>query len=570
MPADTQTNSARAKVAKLFQSPWFLALLVTMVNAVKPVLIDDTAYLTYARHISEKPLDPYGFRMFWWTVPSPAMSVLVPPVLPYWLAINIAIFGEHPWLLKLWLYPLLFALAWSVRDLLRRFARGTETRMLPLLMLSPAVLPTVNLMLDVPALALGLSAVAVFMRAADRGSWRLALTAGLLAALAMQTKYTALLIPPAVLWYGLTHRRIWLAVFAVGIAASGFVAWELFLVEKYYLSHFLHHALVRETIPEPGESLLEAFLREKSDLGPPLAGHLGCLGIGVGLVMAAVVGVRQRTLVAAATVWLCGFVTIVLFPPERIGNIAPTFWQSAGWIYLFGLVLCANILVRRFGKGLRIRWNADTAFLVGWVLIEVAGYFVLTPFGAARRVIALTIVGGLLTACVVSRVERIRPHRRPPGWVFGFGIAAGFAVTALDTFDAYPEKVCAERAASFIPERPSGSKVWSVGHWGFQYYCERAGMTLTIPARTIMKPGDILVLPIYPNHEELFRPHAGEVILPPSSVVEPIAEVVWDDAISGQTIPSFYCGASPIVGRTHPRLRVMVYRVTSEWGVPRN
>ncbi len=38
---------------------------------------------------------------------------------------------------------------------------------LPLIVLSPAVLPMVNLMLDVPAAALGLAALAVFARAAE-------------------------------------------------------------------------------------------------------------------------------------------------------------------------------------------------------------------------------------------------------------------------------------------------------------------------------------------------------------------------------------------------------------------
>ena len=43
---------------------------------------------------------------------------------------------------------------------------------------------------------------------------------------------------------------------------------------------------------------------------------------------------------------------------------------------------------------------------------------------------------------------------------------------------------------------------------------------------------------------------------------------MWDDAISGQTVPNFYCGVDPVVGRDHPRLRVVVYRIRKEWAVP--
>ncbi|WP_439625919.1 hypothetical protein [Gemmata sp.] len=561
MPADSQADW-RTRAGGLLAAPWVLALVVTVANAAKPVLVDDTAYLAYARQVAAHPGDPYGFVMFWWTVPEPAMTVLVPPVVPYWLAVNVAAFGEYPWLLKLWLYPFVWALAWALRELLRRFARGTEARVLPLLVLSPAVLPTVNLMLDVPALGLGLAAVAVFARAADRASWRLAVAAGALAALAMQTKYTALLVPPALLWYGVTHRRIGLALVAVAVAVAGFAAWEAFLVAQYGQSHFLFHLNERQS----ATATLAEHLQKKADLAPPLAGHLGCLGIGVTLLAAVVLGVPRTVVAAAALLWAACSARIVFAQPSGVS--VATFWQSFGWLFLLGLALCARPLV--FRRGVRVRWSGDAAFVVGWVLLEVAGYFALTPFAAARRVIGLALVGGILVARLMSRVGRSRPHRRPPGWVFGFGVAAGAAVAALDTLDAFPEKACAERATEIVAaQRPTGT-VWSAGHWGFQFYCERAGMKLVVPGGSVLQPGDVLVLPAYPNGDELFRPHAGTVPLtPPPWAAVAVAEVVWDDAIAGQTIANFYAGYNPIEGRRHPRLRVVVYRVVAPWAVPR-
>lgn len=507
MPADSQADW-RTRAGRLLASPWFLALVVTVGNATKPVLVDDTAYLAYARQIAAHPGDPYGFEMFWWTVPEPAMTVLVPPVVPYWLAANVAAFGEHPWLLKLWLYPFIWALAWALRELLRRFARGTKARVLPLLMLSPAVLPTVNLMLDVPALGLGLASVAVFARASDRASLGLAVAAGALAALAMQTKYTALLVPPALLWYGVTHRSVRLALVTAAVAVAGFAAWEAFLVAKYDQSHFLFHLAERRG----ATTTLAELLQKKADLVPPLAGHLGCLGVGVALLAAGVLGAPQNLIATAALLWTGCFARIVFTPPPS-GVSVVTFWQSFGWVFLVGLALSARPLL--FRGWVRVRWNRDSVFVVGWVLIEVAGYFALTPFGAARRVIGVTLVGGLLVARLLSRVERARTHRRPPGWVVAFGVAAGVGIAALDTLDAFPEKVCAERAAAVTAsQRPTGA-VWFAGHWGFQFYCERAGMRLVVPGGSVLRPGDVLVLPAYPNEEELFRPHAGSVTIAP-------------------------------------------------------
>jgi hypothetical protein len=56
------TNKPRAA---LLARPLVLALVVTLANAAKPVLIDDTAYLTYARHVAAHPLDAATASRTW-------------------------------------------------------------------------------------------------------------------------------------------------------------------------------------------------------------------------------------------------------------------------------------------------------------------------------------------------------------------------------------------------------------------------------------------------------------------------------------------------------------------------
>src|SRR5262249_33856680 len=72
-------------------------------------------------------------------------------------------------------------LAAALDSLFRRFCRGLERPLLAMALLSPGLLPGFNLMLDVPALALALAAVALFLSACDRGSPGRAALAGLLA-----------------------------------------------------------------------------------------------------------------------------------------------------------------------------------------------------------------------------------------------------------------------------------------------------------------------------------------------------------------------------------------------------
>ena len=106
--------------------------------------------------------------------PVPANHALAPPVIPYWWAAGIQLFGMHPWAWKLWLFPfcLLFVMAFDA--LLRRFAPAVAGPMLIMTVLSPVFLPSLNLMMDIPALALGLSAVALFFApaSAPRGGSR--------------------------------------------------------------------------------------------------------------------------------------------------------------------------------------------------------------------------------------------------------------------------------------------------------------------------------------------------------------------------------------------------------------
>src|SRR4029077_8223908 len=108
--------------------------------------VDDTAYLQLARQISAHALDPYGGELFWYVEPQPALHVLAPPVLPYWLATGIRLFGENLPLLKLWLFPFPLILCFAVRSLSRRFAPGFSDMAVPAVAFSPFVLPLFGVM----------------------------------------------------------------------------------------------------------------------------------------------------------------------------------------------------------------------------------------------------------------------------------------------------------------------------------------------------------------------------------------------------------------------------------------
>src|SRR6516225_4698038 len=125
-----------------------LALLYTGLASIKPIHIDEAANYYYARQIAEHPSDPYGFEMFWYQRPEPANHVLTPPVLVYWWGLGVRLFGSQPVLWKLWLLPFVLLFVFSLHALLRRFALGWEMPLTATTVLSPAFLPSLNLMPD--------------------------------------------------------------------------------------------------------------------------------------------------------------------------------------------------------------------------------------------------------------------------------------------------------------------------------------------------------------------------------------------------------------------------------------
>src|SRR3954468_21432202 len=48
------------------------ATVLCLLNALKPLTVDDPAYYALARQVAHHPLDPYGFTIFWYQHPQPA------------------------------------------------------------------------------------------------------------------------------------------------------------------------------------------------------------------------------------------------------------------------------------------------------------------------------------------------------------------------------------------------------------------------------------------------------------------------------------------------------------------
>jgi hypothetical protein len=610
-----------------------LALLYTLFNSVKPLHLDDTAYSYYAAQIVKQPLDPYGFEVFWYDRPEPANDVLAPLALPYWLALGLRLFGERMFLIKLWLLPFSFLFTISLYALFRRFAGRFELMLVAFTLFSPTFLPSLNLMLDVPALALALASVALLcaacerrslllpsptqlnpsppiqdlwrgrgvrgegaeasltppfhppplssaispgqrtkgLRAGERGEserpprWRygsapLAALAGLVAGVGMETKYTALLAPATMVLYAVLVRRVRLGLLAAMTAVLLFVGCELVLALYQGESHFLHH--LQEN---------PATLKDKLRLTLPLLMLLGGSVPALGLLALAALRVSSRTVALVGAAFVAGLLLLALVPAcstnfsWQVGDLQGRLRVVDGILGAFGVVVLVSLfaVARRLCRGLHpsrlahklARYPVEW-FLVLWLLLEIGGFFALSPFPAVRRIMGVTVVATLLCGRLAARTLRSPAGVRQLHAVTLFGILLGLMFFGVDFLEAQAEQFGAEGAAHLLIGRREG-RVWYVGHWGFQFYAEKAGMIPVIPEESRLQPGDWLVIPDSPIARQRMDLNTAPIQL--------VYTVEVRDPIPLRTFPCYYSGRMPLEHLEGPRVRVRLYRITADF-----
>jgi 4-amino-4-deoxy-L-arabinose transferase-like glycosyltransferase len=418
-------------------------------------------------------------------------------------------------------------------------------------------------MLDLPAIALGLAALNVYVVATERQSLTLAIAAGLLTGLAMQTKYTAFLVPGVMFFWSATTGRWRCWPLAVAVAVGLLVAWEWFIATKYGASHL---ELARQNDRE--------LLTKISQL-PFLFSHLGGLTVfGIGIGMAAL-GLRRSLVWGAVAVMLLSYVALIVFdvtftspvhrdPPVQF-QLVEALFNGVAFVGCVVVVLTVWTL-RRIERGDR---RPETTFLLLWLGLEVAGFLLLAPFPAVRRVLGVGLVLSLLVARLAARRALYLWKRGPlRGLVLG-SVVLGFAVAARDLAEARVQLQGAEIAAEWIAEQGGRGKVWYVGHWGFQFYAERLGMKpvvprydrppdpngpIPFPPATVFEPGDWIVVP------SEYTVIQQQLYLDPACVEEPRP---WNfgGALPVRTVRCYYDGRTPLEHREGPWLTVRAYLV---------
>ena len=548
-----------------FFSAVLAALAITLLNAAKPLVIDDSTYFQFARQIAAEPGDPYGFDILYFQMHLPAMEVLAPPVMLYWWAATQTLLGPDPVAWKLALFPFALLLAVSLSNLVARFAPGLESPLVWMILLSPWVVPGFNYMLDVPALALALGAFALLARSCDRERGvGTALLAGVLAGLAMQTKYTALIPVGAALAYGVLANH-WRRAFLAGVIATLlFVGWEVFMASIYGESHFLVSWRVSKNYPA-GTALVWCVA---------LFSLVGASAPALGLLAMLALRLRRLVILGAAAVSTAAFFLIALLPAQRLARIdhmfpVPGQVPAETLVFLpLGLLVLASAseAIRRHVKELLRRRRVEGGreaqrevrevtldlVLLLWVAAELIGFFALS-WPALRRVIGLDTA---LAVCLGRLVVRFHPSGPPLArvrLVVAWGISLGLLFALTDLTDAVTRRGVVLEVDRRLVELGGGAEDetrWYIGQWGFEFYAEQHGMRPVALGESELREGDWLVTALALKRAGL-----------PEESLRGVAVVNAVNPWPFSTIPFAYTGVAPIRPQPDAQLRVRVFRV---------
>jgi len=435
------------------------------------VSIDAPVFLAVTRQILAAPGDPFGFEMIWDpSSPRAAEFNLNPPLLSYYLAPAVALFGEREVWLHAWLLPFPVLAALSFLGIARRTG-GPALAPAALLVTTPAFLVlATTLMLDVPTLACLLFAVYALLRGAEGEGAGWPLVAGLATAAAGLCKYVGMsALPLAAAGVALLYRRrLPAALLVVGIPLVAWALWGAYTARLYGRVHFLTGV---------------EFASERRFVASEFWNHLCSIPIYYGAALLFPIFAWVRALLrreprpeidalglvlgTAAVVW----VLPEGFPTRRhpIG-IEEAVLGAAGFAGAFALWLRCLAAARRRARALDL-------FLALWLL----GFLVFSALVNWH----VNAADALLAAPPLLLLLYRTPALRPPPRVAAAFAAASLAMAVLLAWAESEQAGAYRSAARQIAASLAGEEGarWYVGTWGFQYYLERDGFR-GIPPRS--------------------------------------------------------------------------------------
>ena len=451
-------------------------------------------FLEIAQNILEHPLDPYHgnvalvdhdyeiFKQLGKT-PNTFESMSHPPLVPYLMAVVIKLRGSiHEFTLHLafLIFPVMTAL--SAFYIAERFTGSPMIAVLLMVTCPIFIVNAQNLMTDVPAMALSLASIAIFLYSVEHEGTSFALLSGVLGGLAALTRYPGLATPLLLVIYSIiSGKGLRLSILA---AVASSVVFGLWLIEnfaiystphiwasyKFYKSFYAYHSF------GPADTLIKA-VSNFSSIG-------GCAFLSA--IFLFYFRRKRFSIVFLFSVVTTGLLLLLL----KKFTFALADYSGAQIVALYLFVFAGIYFVSEAIRiVIRNANNVVFKFLGIWFLLMLIPALFLLPFGTGRYMLPALLPMILI---LVSDPERdLNIGRKVISTIVVITFVFGLILSWTDFELALTYKVFPQSIRQNYPEE----KIWFIGEWGFRYYMKEQGGVYLLSDDTRPSSGGIIVKP---------------------------------------------------------------------------
>ena len=455
----------------------------------KAIHTDDALFVWTGEWIQKHPADFFGGEVNWWVSALPMWAANYnPPLMSYFLAGVASVFGWNEIALHLACLGVAFLTAIGIYSLAQKWCERPLLATLVAIFTPAFLVSSSTLMCDVGMLGFWIWALVLWERASDigRGPW-LFVGAGALAGLAVLTKYSAVVLLPLLPVLSLLRTRKvgwwWLGLAVPLILLAGYELVTARMYGKGLFSAAVYYARMHP-------SGFPGGWKVKGIIGLAFAG-----GSLLPLLFFAPRLWRPRTLLAGGSVilgilsgifWLGGDLGLLQENPGLMKHwdfAAQVLLLTAGGLHLL-LLVAAEAWQRR---------DRISVMLALWIISGLFFAVVLNWTVNARSFLPI------VPAAAILLVRRLGAARENPvtggglSWPLIPAAAITLSLIIADCQMANSARTAARKIAAEY--KPAGHKLWFEGHGAFQYYLEKLDSQPIDIERSLLQPGDVVVVP---------------------------------------------------------------------------
>ncbi len=468
-----------------------LWLLLTGINITKAYHIDDSFHLEAAEYIGQHPLKPMSGSINWDQSPTQLYKGNQPPIFFYLIYVHQLLFGNSEISLHLLLSVFTFLSLIYFYKLTEIINVKSPLTILTIFAFCPAFIVNQNLMMDIPILALSLSIMYYLLKGQLSDNIKYYLISVILLTIGLLIKYTLLpLFFVITITILLTKSYKKCIILVIPLIALLF--WSIWNFIEFGFIHIL-------SIIDRRKSELEIITM--LDYVKNIFGFIVTLGAIATFTATFIYNIlpKKVTRYFIILVFILLIISVALVYSKIIEEAKFNFLLK-NFFLINGFILILLILNQALKSFFRKKYEyfGTPYFVIITYLLSVSVFIVLfAPFNATRHTL-------LLLPFILLFGHRQFESTR--GIINNFTITISILLGILLGISDWIFADFYRKNVNSINTREN--RVWSVGHWGWQWYSKKAGMLIYSKNNDFnIRKNDLVVFP-----KNIHKQHLSEDI----------------------------------------------------------